>query len=164
MSFFRDNSKYYKDLNILILGSYDPQYFHIVQEMKQVLIKEGFSNAEIGSDIPEENFLEKSELGLEYIQKTYLKINRAMKQVHFNLFLFFDTKNESTQTELMSLIQDNYLKENSEKVLVFFPANLYATILEGFVSFNKLNVFRYQSEVEIYQKSINYLRQNIFSL
>ncbi len=62
MAFFADPSSFYKDLRILVLGSYHPENFPTVQGLKEALIEEGFLNAKIGSDILEKDFLDATEL------------------------------------------------------------------------------------------------------
>ena len=166
---FPDFSTLYKSFRILILGSYYEPNYSVLTDLKNFFQKKGCEEVLLGNDLNDSQFQDIRNINA----RNLAKINNAMKNSDINFFLFFDTQqdgqtseyisikeNESTLTELLSLVSDEYLRENSFRILVFFPVGYHSSMLRGFVSSKDLNIFEYHSMEEICESAFSFLLQH----
>ncbi len=149
----------FRKIRILLLGSFYPRHFLVLNELKASLISKGFKSTNIASDLVE---IPSDMTSDEKNAHILLKIKDLMIESDFNIFIFFsEGKNESTIVELTVLVESDYLREKLLKILIFFPRHYSSTMLEGLISLKKLKVYYYETESEIHQISFRYLKRTI---
>jgi len=161
MSRFIDVSKYFNRYKILILGSYHPNNIQALLDLKGWLIERGFTRTYLARDIIKEEFDYDNK---DILANFYSKIESEMINSDFNIFIFFrepNRENESTIVELSSLVHSEQFSKKIDKTLVLFPSNFSSSMLEGFVTSNKLNIFIYEDEIYIFPKCFAFIKQNI---
>ena len=89
MATFINLRKSYEKIKILILGSYIPKNFEILNALKTKLIEKGFRNTFIANDlvkVPEEGIYR------EKMAVVLLAIKEEMFESDFNIFVFFSNQ------------------------------------------------------------------------
>ena len=157
MSLFLDYSKILERTNILLLGSYSNEPFRVLECLKTYLIEKGFLKTSIAVDfitiIKETSYEEK-------MGKTLEDIIKSMKDSDFCIFIFFgNKKNDSVIVELASLINSSETRTES-KILILLPRLYHSSMLMGLISNKRLNSFRYDDCIDIFQYCFNYLKRN----
>lgn len=157
-NFFKDLNSYCKKTKILILGSYHPDNLPTVEQFKSFLIKEGFENTKLATE------LIKIPVGIEYdkkMNKILSQIENEMNNAEFNIFVFFIKENESTVQELNCFINNPNFLEKHKKTLVLFPKRQFSSMVSGFIRRKKLYIFKYENEFEFYQYTCSFIRRNL---
>lgn len=167
MDYFYDISALLKKVKILILGSYIPQNFKLLEALKIFLIKKGFENTKLGRDIIEVPSGTIFDANLAYI---YEKVKEAMLESDFNIFVFFSpidqTKisysniNESTSVELTSLVESTTDNKINSRLIIFFPNGYYSAMVQGLTISKKLFIFEYNNSYQIFMKAYTFVKQN----
>lgn len=145
---------------ILVLGSYHPINKPIVDNLVKFLKERGFLNTFLASEVipePSEEILKEKDRNA-YI---YTEMVKLMDNSDFNIFILFPEKNDSVVTELTSLIHSNNFEEKSDKIIVYIPYDYNYTISMGIMSENRLNIYVYNDESEIYQHCLTFIYRNI---
>ena len=104
-----DIDSFLETTKILIFGSYHPNNKPILDKLIEFLKRRGFINTSLAA-IPIKDFNESS-----YEKKmgeVLSRIEKKMINAHFNIFIFFSEKNESTIVELTCLVK--YTTEKSK--------------------------------------------------
>ena len=157
MTFFLDYSKILKITKIILLGSYSDGPFRVLECLNTYIVRKGFINTSIAANfitiINEKPYAEKMGKVLEDIIKD-------MKISDFCVFVFFENeKNDSVIVELASLIHLSAIRADN-KVLVIFPRNYHSSMLTGLIANKKLNIFKYDDFIDIFQFCFSYLKRN----
>lgn len=157
MSVFLDFSKILAKNNVILLGSYSNVPYRVLECLKTYLIRKGFINTSIAVDFikiaNEKPFEEK-------MGKVLADIIKSMKKSDFCIFIFFENeKNDSVIVELASLIQSSAIRSDN-KVLVILPRYYFSSMLTGLITNKKLNIFRYDDFIDIFQFCFSYLKRN----
>lgn len=168
MDYFYDVSILQNKVKVLILGSYVPQNFKILEELKKSLIEKGFKKTQLGRDVIGVPPKTPYDAKLAYI---FEKIKNSMLESDFNIFIFFSpidsTKlsysnlNESTSVELASLVESTTDSNLFRRIIVFFPKDYYSSMVRGLVFSRNLNVFEYHNCYQIYTKAYTFIKQNL---
>ncbi|MHA1650141.1 MAG: hypothetical protein ACTSYB_08100 [Candidatus Helarchaeota archaeon] len=147
----------YKEVKVLILGSYSPKNYLILQRLKQHLIDQNFKNIFIANDIvkiPEHGSYE------EKMASVLSEIEKLMQKFDFNIFILFEESNNSTITELGTFIHKNYFKEKKETTLVVLPRNYNISMVVGLLFHERIKIFRYDCDFDIYEYCTRFIIQN----
>ncbi len=167
MNNFIDISQIFKEIKILILGSYLPKNLKILEGLKQFLRRKGFENTYLGKDLKE------SDLSVSIKNKSnlYKRIESAIREFDFNLFIFFHNinsnkikykkENESTIIELSSLLHFEDYKNKENRTLVLLPKDYNSTMLLELIEEKRVNVFNYENLQQIYPRCFIFIKQNI---
>lgn len=150
----------YTHTEILVLGSYHPENKPVVDELVSILREKGFLNVFLANEVvqePSEDILREKDRNA-YI---YTEMVNLMKNSDFNIFLLFPEKNNSVVAELSSLIHSEYYEKKFNKIIVYIPYDYNYTVSKGLISENKLNVYTYNDENEIYQHCVNFINRNM---
>ena len=165
---FVDAESILSKIKVIILGSYIPENFKVLIELKNFLINQGFQNTFIGRD------LVSIDGNLNYrdkMAKFLFDIKNQMLKADFNLFVFFHNidnednrfkkENESIIVELMALVETPKYSEKENKTLVYFPYNYSSSMLEAIITQKKINIYEYQNTQQILQKSLSFIKYNL---
>jgi hypothetical protein len=163
-----------RQLKILLLGSYHPLNFPILQRLQIYLIEHGITQVQFGFDIPNSDERVNSD-NINNKERIYLKIYDVLHNDTFDfyLFVFFGNRttahgdqlenikeNESTIIELKDLMGGKILNTHFNRVLAFFPTDYDSTLLEGNVGRWRLNTYYYNSEEEIHLRAYSFILHN----
>jgi hypothetical protein len=174
MSIFRTRETLFSIVKILILGSYLNQNLIILNDLKKYLRERGFHKTYLAKDLIKGSLI--SSLSSRAKSRSiYNQIKELMLRFDFNIFILFSNRNrknerileiynrenESTIIELSSLVNSEIFEEKTKRTLVFLPKGYNPTMVEGFISQKKLNIFEYENEYEIFQKTFVFIKQNI---
>ncbi|MBD3211674.1 MAG: hypothetical protein GF311_03625, partial [Candidatus Lokiarchaeota archaeon] len=156
MNEFFDLSSIYKSIKILLLGSYIPENLRVLEKIKNDLKSKGFENTYLGKD------LRKNWDNSKNISDIYVKIEKAIQEFDFNIFVLFHNisspatrfkqENDSTIVELMSLICSGTYSEKRKRTLVFIPQGYISSMLKGVIESKRVNIFEYDNYQQIYKK------------
>lgn len=163
---FTHTNESLKKIKILLLGSYQMPHFNLLERLKQFLKNNNLENTFLARDLVETPEEEDTFENLGFIEQ---KIEEIMKRFDFNIFLLYDERisekttyhtNESTITELTSLIHSNEFQNNMKQVLVCYPTHYYSSMLFGKIYSKKVNVFEYENEIQLFRNVFIYIKQN----
>ncbi|MHA1793042.1 MAG: hypothetical protein ACTSVI_10390 [Promethearchaeota archaeon] len=158
MNYFTNISTKFKDVSILILGSYRPDNIEILQNLRNFLKKKGFENARLANDV------EKNIQGDSYGEKMgaiLAKIVDIMLMSEFNIFVIFDEANDSTLIELGEFVSSNEFLNKKSKTLVFLPRHYDKSMLVGYIHNKKINVHQYDFGSDILQFCLTFITNNL---
>jgi len=140
------SSSYKFDSKILILGSYHPDYYQLLEDLVQYLRQSQFSKVFLAKDL-----IDFSNLGikskLDYI---YSSIEGLMEEFDYNIFILFDSKNDSVIAELTTFVKSKSFNEKRDKSIILLPKNYNFTIVLGLLDQNEVRVYRYFEITEIF--------------
>ncbi|MHA1799614.1 MAG: hypothetical protein ACTSVY_14295 [Candidatus Helarchaeota archaeon] len=118
----------------------------------------GFNRTYLIKDIIEiEEYSENIHLKAEIVSQIEQKIIGA----DFNLFVLFNNENDSTIAELTFLIKSEEFRTKKNTTLVCIPHDYDAFIIVSLLEEYELPVFRYLSDIQIFQKCYTFLLQNM---
>jgi len=171
MTIFRRRESLSSNIKILLLGSYLVRNLIVLENLKNYLRERGFLKTYIAKDLIEESIISSLSSRAKSI---YNKIEELMVKFDFNIFILFSNRNrknerfletynrenESTIIELSSLVNSEVFEEKTKRTLVFLPKGYNPTMVKGFISQKKLNIFEYENEHQIFQKTFVFVRQN----
>ena len=143
------------------MGSYHPSNIQVLLDLKERLIEKGFTRTYLAKDVIEEELDYENK---DKLAKFYSIIKFEMFKSDFNIFIFFgepNKENESTIIELSSLVNSEQFSKKINKTLLLFPSNFSSSMLEGFARSEKLNIFIYEDETQIFLKCFVFIKQNI---
>ena len=150
-----------KKYKILILGSYHPQNYLYLNELCTFLKKKGFLNTFLARELVKTKHISEFDHNIPKMEFIFTEIEKLMNKADFLLFVFFEDYNESVIVELTSVLKTKNFKDNQTVALI--PNNYNISMLEGLISQQKLNVFRYYSFSEILEYSKNFILRNILT-
>jgi len=159
MSQFIDISSYYSQIYILIFGSYHPINKPILDKLAKNLKIEGFKQTFLAMEvikIPNEIPIERRKA------YTLIEIEKEMQKADFNIFIFFSNNDVSAAIELSHLVLSNDFLEKKETTLVLISRNVDAYMLASIQQKYELKVFEFHHQIEIYRKSLIFIKQNLF--
>ncbi|MFX1296285.1 MAG: hypothetical protein ACFFD2_15720 [Promethearchaeota archaeon] len=145
-----------RECKILILGSYHSKNFPVLENLKQHLIDHDFENVFIANDIV--NIPENGTYN-EKMAKILSEIEDLMREFDFNIFIFFDKSNNSTLAEFAVFLRE-FFKEKKETTLVILPRNYDISMVIGLLTKEKIKIFRYDFDFDIYKYCTRFIIQN----
>ena len=75
--------------------------------------------------------------------------------------LFSDGRNDSCIIELTCLVNSGEYHKYSDKILVLFPKNYNSSMLIGFISKYRLNIYSYDDFSELCKYCYTYIKRNL---
>lgn len=159
MSHFIDISPYYSPIYILVFGSYHPINKPILDKLIKKLKKEGFKQTYLATEvivIPKDIPNERRKAF------TLIEIEREMQKADFNIFIFFSNNDVSAAIELSHLALSNNFLEKKETTLVLVSKDVDAYMLASMEQKYQLNVYQFHHQIEIYRRSLIFVKQNLF--
>ncbi len=161
MTKFIDISTFYDKIYVLVFGSYHPKNKPYLENLIEKLRNEGFIHTFLANEIikiPEDTPIEEREI---YVLN---EINKEMQKADFNIFIFFSNNDVSASIELSNLIHSNYFLEKKATSLVLLSRNVDAFMLKALLKKHELKVFYFHYYIEIYQKIIIFIKQNLINI
>lgn len=157
-------SKFQRNLHlndsIFIMGSYNPKYSYIIESLKDFLIRKGFINVYLASDI----ILKTDNEGKSSDQINYEKVELLLTKSDYNFFILADNTefhyiNDSVKTEIISFLKSHCFSEKSDKYLILLPFDLKLdSMLNGLFDKQQVNIYRYYNPEDINEKCLKFIQ------